>query len=364
MAHSRTSPNTGSLRAGGTRAAVLAEGRITDVAGVRVGQWSSRRRATGVTVVLTPPGTVGGVDVRGGAPGTRETDLLHSGMLVEEVHAVLLAGGSAPGLATADGVVRAMQEQGVGFTVGPPGAEQRVPIVPGAVLYDLGIGLPWSPGSEAGYSAVQVSSGGRVVEGTVGAGTGATVAKLAGIEGRLKGGVGTSSERLAAGPETDGQEVVVGALVAVNALGAIVDPTSGELVATPRGSDGGFLDPIELLRAGGPMHGAPSASENTTLAVVATDAKLSKAQTNVLAGAAHDGLARTIWPAHTRADGDVVFSLATGAVALDPGRIVALEALAARAVERAVLRAVLFATGLAGVPAVSELQTQRSRPVR
>jgi L-aminopeptidase/D-esterase-like protein len=291
-------------------------------------------------------------------------------MLVEEVHAVVLAGGSAPGLAAADGVVRALRERGVGFAVGPPGAEQRVPIVPGAILYDLGLGRPWSPGADAGERAVRAASGGRVAEGTVGAGTGATVAKLAGAEGRLKGGVGAASERLAAtavaevSAATGGEEVVVGALVVVNALGAIVDPASGELVAGPRGPRRAFLDPIELLRAGGPARGTPPAPESTTLAVVATNAKLGKAQASVLAAAAHDGFARTIWPAHTRGDGDVAFGLATGAVELAPGRIVALEALAARAVERAVLRAVRLATGLAGVPAAHEWRARRPRGAR
>ena len=351
-------------RAGARGAAEPEPGRITDVPGVRVGQWSSRRRATGVSVVLAPPGTVGGVDVRGGAPGTRETDLLRPGMLVEEVHAVLLAGGSAPGLAAADGVVRALRGRGVGYAVGPPGTEQRIPIVPGAILYDLGIGRPWSPDAEAGYRAARAASGGRVAEGSVGAGTGATVAKLAGADGRLKGGIGTASERLAAAPEGGDREIVVGALVVVNALGAIVDPASGEPVAAPRGPRRTFLDPIELLRAGGPARGTPPAPESTTLAVVATDAKLTKAEASVLAAAAHDGFARTIWPAHTRGDGDVAFGLATGAVELAAGRLVALEALAARAVERAVLRAVRLATGLAGVPSAAEWRARRPRAAR
>lgn len=334
-------------------------GRLTDVAGIRVGHWSNRRRATGVTVVLTPPGTVGGVDVRGGAPGTRETDLLRPGTLVEEVHAVLLAGGSAPGLAAADGVVRLLRERSVGFPVGPPDAGQRIPIVPGAILYDLAIGQPWSPGPVEGYRAARAARGGRVAEGSVGAGTGATVAKIAGAERRLKGGLGTASERLVSGAGARGTEMVVAALVAVNALGAIVDPANGEAVAAPRGADRDFLDPVELLRAGGHAGDSQLAPESTTLAVVATDARLTKAQASVLAGAAHDGLARTIVPAHTRGDGDIAMGLATGAVELAPARMVALEALTARAVERAVLRAVRLATGLAGVPAASEWLARR-----
>ena len=329
------------------------EGRITDVAGIRVGHWSSRRRATGVTVVLTPPGTVGGVDVRGGAPGTRETDLLRPGTRVEEVHALLLAGGSAPGLAAAAGVVRLLQERGVGLEVGPPDAVQRIPIVPGAILYDLSVGPPWSPGPDEGYRAARAARGGRVAEGSVGAGTGATVAKVAGAAGRVKGGVGTASERLGRATGDGAGEVTVAALVAVNALGAVVDPATGAPVAAPGVADGEVGDPLELLRRGDVSLSA-SHGVNTTLAVVATDARLTKAQASVLASAAHAGLARTIVPVSTRGDGDTAFGLATGAVALAPDRMIALEALAARAVERAVLRAVRLATGLHGVPAASE----------
>ncbi len=348
MSADRASPADPPQRGGATPPG---EGRITDVAGLRVGHWSSRRRATGVTVVLTPPDTVGGVDVRGGAPGTRETDLLRPAAHVQEVHAVLLAGGSAPGLAAADGVVGLLRERGVGFAVGPPGDPQRIPIVPAAILYDLSLGRPWSPGAPEGYRAARAASGGRVAEGSVGAGTGATVAKLAGAARRVKGGLGTASERLRAGP--GGGEVVVGALVAVNALGAIVDPATGDRVAPPQAADDEVSDPIEILRAGTGDPDPSPPGENTTLAVVATDARLTKAQAGVLASAAHAGLARTIVPVSTRGDGDTAFGLATGAVELDPRRIVALEALAARAVERAVLRAVRLATSLHGVPGVS-----------
>ena len=336
-------------------------GRITDVAGLRVGHWSSRRRATGVTVVLAPPGTVGGVDVRGGAPGTRETDLLHPAAHVEELHAVVLAGGSAPGLAAADGVVRLLRERGVGFAVGPGDDPQRIPIVPAAILYDLSLGRPWPPGAPEGYRAARAASGGRVAEGSVGAGTGATVAKLAGAARRVKGGLGTASERLRAGP--GGGEVVVGALVAVNALGAIVDPATGTRVAPPPAAGGGAGDPVELLRSGAGGEAPALPGESTTLAVVATDARLTKAQAGVLAGAAHAGLARTIVPVGTRGDGDTAFGLATGAVELAPGRLVALEALAARAVERAVLRAVRRATSLHGVPGIAG-ERERGRQVR
>jgi L-aminopeptidase/D-esterase-like protein len=328
---------------------------ITDVTGIRVGHWTYRRGATGCTVVLCPSGAVGGVDVRGAAPGTRETDLLRPGNLVEEVHAVLISGGSAFGLAAADGVTRYLAERGVGLSFGG----RAIPIVPAAILFDLGIGTPRAPDSDAGYRAAQRATSGRVEEGTVGAGTGATVAKLAGRERALKGGLGTASEHLDVG-------VVVGAVAAVNAVGAIRDPRTGELVAAPRADGGGFVDLDAHLRTGRVWpelepdeDGEPEPVEaeapvNTTLAVVATNAKLSREQTNRLATVCQDGFARTIWPAHGRGDGDVVFTLATGEVEVDAPAYGALEAMATRAVERAVLRGVRRATGLAGVPSAAE----------
>ena len=334
---------------------------ITDVPGIRVGHWTYRRGATGCTVVLCTAGAVGGVDVRGAAPGTRETDLLRPGNLVDQVHAVLLSGGSAFGLAAADGVMRYLAEHGHGLAFGG----NVIPIVPGAILFDLGIGTKRAPDGAAGYRAADRATGGRVEEGTVGAGTGATVAKLAGGDRALKGGIGTASELLDVG-------VVVGAVAAVNAVGAIRDPRTGEVVAAPRADDGGFVDIDAHLRTGrawpelvddgdgddddqGPEAG-PETPTNTTLAVVATNAKLTREQANRLATVCHDGFARTIWPAHCRGDGDVIFTLATGEVEVDAYAYSALEAMATRAVERAVLRGVRRATGLAGVPSVGEWQ--------
>ena len=334
---------------------------ITDVAGIRLGHWTNRRAATGCTVVLCTDGAVGGVDVRGAAPGTRETDLLRPENLVEEVHAVLLTGGSAFGLDAAAGVMRYLEERGAGFEVG----EWRVPIVPAAVLFDLGLGVPRRPDAAAGYRAARRATSGRVAEGSVGAGTGATVAKSAGAERRLKGGLGTASERLDTG-------VVAGAVAAVNAAGSIRDPRTGEVVAAPRADGGGFIDLDAHLRSGrawptddgegdkdgegdeGGLDGDATAGANTTLAVVATNAQLSKVQANRLAAVCHDGFARTIWPAHTRADGDTVFALATGRVETDAAGYAALEAMATRALERAVLRGVRLAAGLAGVPSAAE----------
>ncbi|MBM4415486.1 MAG: P1 family peptidase [Chloroflexi bacterium] len=330
---------------------------ITDVPGVRVGHWTDRRAATGCTVVLAPAGATGGVDVRGAAPGTRETDLLRPGNLVEQVHAIVLTGGSAFGLDAAGGVVRYLEEQGWGLAF----AGQVVPIVPAAVLFDLTLGRPRRPSAEAGYRAARGATAGRVAEGSVGAGTGATIAKQAGPARRLKGGLGTASEQTATG-------VVAGAVVAVNAVGAIRDPRTGELVAAPRGEEaGGFVDLEAHWRTGAPWPelatAAPAGAReavaelvpaNTTLGVVATNARLTKAQANRLATVCQDGFARTIWPAHTQGDGDTIFVLATGAVEVDAVGYGALEALATRAVERAVLRGVRLATGLAGVPSAAE----------
>ena len=318
---------------------------ITDVPGIRVGHWTNRRAATGCTVVLCPPeGAVGGVDVRGGAPGTRETDLLQSGRLVERVHAVVLAGGSAFGLDAASGVMRYLEERGVGYDT-HGGA--RVPIVPAAILFDLSIGrADVRPTAESGYRAARAAKRGRVAQGSVGAGTGATVAKAGGEDRRLKGGLGTACERGPGG-------LLVGALAAVNAGGDIIDPDRGRAIAAPRAESGAFLDGWELARSG--VEPGPPPGESTTLAVVATNASLSKERANRLASIAQDGFARAIRPAHGIGDGDIVFVLATGEVAVDePAAYRALEALAVRAVERAIMRGVFCATGLAGVPSAQE----------
>jgi L-aminopeptidase/D-esterase-like protein len=301
-------------------------GSITDVRGMRVGHATNLEAATGCTVVLPPPGATGSGEVRGGAPGTRETDLLRPGMLVEEVDAVLLTGGSAFGLAAAHGVVRWLEERRLGFDAGMV----RVPIVPAAVLFDLAIGDPGvRPGPDDGYAACEAAADGAIGEGTVGAGTGATVAKLNGPQGAVKGGIGTASER-------DG-DVVVGALFAVNALGEILGE-DGQPIAASR------TPPAE----GGPASWPPVAGTNTVIGVVATNARLSKERAHLLAIAAHDAFASAVRPAHTLWDGDTVFTLATGDV--EAGQDV-VERLAEIATARAIRRGVLTATALAGVPA-------------
>ena len=322
---------------------------ITDVVGIRVGHWTDRRAATGCTVVLCEKGAVGGVDVRGGAPGTRETDLLRPGTLVQGIHAVLLTGGSAWGLDAAGGVMRYLEERGVGWAFGGG----PVPVVVGAVLYDLRVGRgDVRPNAEAGYKACRAARAGAVAQGSVGAGTGATVGKALGMERCLKGGLGTASEAL---PSAAGN-LVVGALVAVNCFGEVVDPASGQVIAGPRAEGGGFVSTVDVLRG---LEQGPWGGESTTLAVLATNARLTKEYACRLASVAHDGLARAIRPLHTMGDGDIVFTMATGQVAVEAMRYPALEALAAQAVERAVLKAVREARGLAGVPSAAEWAAAR-----
>jgi L-aminopeptidase/D-esterase-like protein len=302
---------------------------ITRVDGIRVGHWTDAIALTGCTVVLCPPGTVASGSVRGGAPGTRETDLLRPGMLVQEVHAVLLTGGSAFGLAAADGVMRFLEERNVGFETG----SGRVPIVPAAVLFDLGAGDPAvRPGPAEGHAACALASNGDVEEGNVGAGTGATVAKLHGAEWGVKGGLGTASAQ-------DG-DLIVGVLAAVNALGEVL-AEGGEILAGSRAP--------EEVRAAQTPGAAPG---NTTLVVVATNAKLTKERANLLAQAAHEGISDSIRPAHTILDGDTAFALATGAVDADQR---AVEALAVAATGEAIRRAVLAAESVPNFPSAREV---------
>jgi L-aminopeptidase/D-esterase-like protein len=319
----------------------MAYDAITDVPGIKVGHWTDLEGITGCTVVLSEAGVVPGVDVRGGAPGTIETDLMRPGNLVNTVHGILLSGGSAFGLAAQAGVVQWLEEHGIGLEF----ANQRIPIVPGAILFDLNIGNPRArPGAEAGYAAAAAAKSGPVEQGSVGAGTGAVVAKLL-RTGGTRGGVGTASEALAGG-------VIVAALVVVNAVGEIFDSATGKVVAGPRSKDGAPLDMMEGIRA---LGAEPTPGENTTIGVVATNARLNKEQTNRLASVAHNGLARSIRPVHTLADGDTIFALATGEVAVEGRQLIAIEAFAARVVERAVLKAVRAATSLGGVPGVRDL---------
>jgi L-aminopeptidase/D-esterase-like protein len=316
---------------------------ITDVPGIRAGHWTDPVGLTGCTVVLAEGGAIGGVDVRGAAPGTRETDLLGPGRLVERVHAVLLTGGSAFGLAAADGVMAYLRERGVGF----PAAAGPVPIVPAAVLYDLANGAPVYPDAAAGRAACEAAGEGPLAQGGAGAGTGATVGKLLGPAGAMRGGLGSASARLPDG-------TTVGAVVAVNALGDVRDPDSGAIVAGARARDGRWLDSFAALRTGA-LPPPEAQGANTTLAVVATDAPLDRSAAYRLAQNAHDGLARAIRPCHTPFDGDTVFALSTAPApspepnpqsairtpqSADPRALAALCAAAEYTLARAVLAAV------------------------
>jgi L-aminopeptidase/D-esterase-like protein len=312
---------------------------ITDVAGIEVGHWSDLEALTGCTAVLCRAGAVVGADVRGPAPGTRETDLCRPGTLVTHAHAVVLCGGSAFGLEAASGVARHLADEGIGFDAWVA----RVPIVPAAVVFDLGLGAPAWPDLEAGRRAAAAASAGAPEQGSVGAGTGATVGKLLGPQNATKGGIGSAS--LSAGG------VTVGALVVVNAGGDVVDPATGAIVAGARDPEtGAFAGSVGLITGGAAE--APPPGAQTTLAVVATDAPLSVEQANHLAATAHDGLARTIRPVHTMFDGDTAFALATGTGApLAPDAVTRVAVLAVEAVERATLNAVRRATPLGGLPA-------------
>jgi L-aminopeptidase/D-esterase-like protein len=326
---------------------------LTAVAGIKVGHFTLAERLTGCTAILAEAGATAAVDVRGGAPGTRETDLLDPRNSVQKVHAIVLSGGSAFGLDAATGVVRYLEEKGVGFDVGIA----KVPIVPSAILYDLPVGGKPSvrPTADCGYRAAKAATTGPVAEGNVGAGAGATVGKSAGAARAMKGGIGTASITTADG-------LVVAALVAVNAIGDIVDPATGRVVAGVRTADGkGLADARTLVRAGvfgsdGPA--APRPMENTTLGVVATNAALTKAQAQKVAQMAHDGFARAISPSHTAWDGDTIFALATGA---HSGNASAerVGALAAEVMADAILRAASQAAGIPGYPAARDLTPAR-----
>ena len=321
---------------------------ITAIPGLKVGHFTLSERPTGCTVVLAEGGAVGGVDVRGGAPGTRETDLLDPVNSVQVVHAVVLSGGSAFGLDAASGVVRYLDERDIGYRAGGV----VVPIVVGAILFDLTIGDDPSirPDAECGYRAATHASHEPSAEGNVGAGAGATVGKLRGQARAMKGGVGTASITL-----DDG--LIVAAIVAVNAVGDIIDPATGEIVAGVRGADGqGFADARILLREG--ELDEPQGLANTTIGVVATNATLTKAQATKVAQMAQDGLARAIYPAHTPGDGDTVFSLATGSFAGEAS-VSRIGALGADVMAEAILRAVRAATSLPGIPAARDMGSGR-----
>lgn len=324
-------------------------GSITRVAGIEVGHFTDTRRPTGCTVVMAREGAVAGVDVRGAAPGTRETDLLHPSNLVDKVHAIMLAGGSAWGLEAATGAVRWLEERGVGLDV----AVGRLPIVPAAVLFDLLVGdMRIRPDAAAGYAACAAASSADPAEGNVGAGAGAVVGKVFGIQHAMKGGVGTASVTV------DG--VTVGALIACNALGDVIDPDTAQVMAGARTDDGRALrDTRRALLRGQPPQPL-LAGTNTTIGVVATDAILTKAQAHRLAIAAHDGLARSINPVHTMSDGDTLFSLGTGRAGKSLGMMV-LATMAAEATACATVRAVQAARSVTTaeglyLPAMADLR--------
>ncbi|MGD0612671.1 MAG: P1 family peptidase [Anaerolineales bacterium] len=323
---------------------------ITDIPGIEVGHAQDEEALTGCTVILCRQGAVAGVDQRGGAPGTRETDLLNPINLVEKVHAILLAGGSAFGLDAATGVMRYLEEQKIGFKAGPA----RVPIVPAAILFDLDLGrADRRPDADMGYMAAKSARTGPVAEGNVGAGTGASVGKIFGHAGAMKSGLGTASLEIGGG-------IRVGALVAVNAFGDVVDPQTGQVVAGARpaklgpvrlGGAGQFAGTLQVMRTltGRAVLGL-AARSNTVIGVVATNARFDKAQITKVAQMAQDGLARTVRPSHTMLDGDTLFALSAGQKKADVSLV---GAFAAEVLSQAILRAVNTARPAGGLPSAS-----------
>jgi L-aminopeptidase/D-esterase-like protein len=327
-----------------TRAFDEPQGSITDVGGIRIGHFTDTRRPTGCTVVIFDKPAVAGVDVRGAAPGTRETDLLNPINTVQHVNAILLSGGSAFGLDAASGVMRYLEERGHGFRMGPI----VVPIVPAAILFDLNIGDPKiRPNAESGYAACQRASDANVPEGSVGAGSGATVGKLFGMHSAMKSGIGTASVKIGK------TGLIVGAIIAVNSVGDVVDVKSGSILAGARTSDGNrFRNCMTEIISGSKKEARPG--ENSAIGVVVTNAALNKNQVTRMAQMAHDGLARTINPVHTDMDGDTIFAASTGASQV-PTDLTTIGSVAAEVVALAVLRAVSAATGIAGYPAYRDL---------
>ncbi len=309
---------------------------LTDVPGIQVGHATDADAATGCTVIVCPPHTVGGVDQRGGAPGTRETDLLRPMHLVEHVNAVVLAGGSAYGLAAADGVMTYLEENSIGY---PVESDLVVPIVPAAILMDLLIGDSRKrPDAAMGYAAAQAASTAPVVQGSVGAGTGCRVGSMLGNDTATKGGIGSASMDL-------GDGLIVSAIVAVNAFGDVIG-TDGEIIAGLRNPDvGGFMS---TMRAILPMarRTTPNSGTNTVIGAIATNAGLSKEEANKVAAMAQNGIAQTIQPAHTMFDGDTIFTLATGEI---PANVNVIGAYAADLMTQAIRNGIYKATTLAGV---------------
>jgi len=316
---------------------------LTAVPGIKVGHYTLAERPTGCTVVLIESGATAGVDVRGAAPATRDTDLLNPVKMVERIFGVALSGGSLFGLSTGDGVLRYLEEKNVGIVYG----SRHIPIVPGASIFDLGVGdARIRPTADCGYRAAQAATSAPVAEGSIGAGAGATLGKIAGMEHAMKSGVGTAAIEMPNG-------LIVAALVIANPLGDVIDPADGRIVAGARDAGGrGFADARRLVRSGAPRG---RIGDNSTIGVIATNAKLSKAQASYLAQMTDDGYARAIWPIHTIVDGDAVFAIATGTRAGDPDMI-ALGSLAADVMATAVIRAATQATGVPNFPALRDLK--------
>jgi L-aminopeptidase/D-esterase-like protein len=328
---------------------------ITDVPGIKVGHETNYEALTGCTVILCPKGATGGVDQRGGAPGTRETDLLSPMNLVENVHAIVLAGGSAFGLDSASGVMKYLEEQKIGFNAG----KVRVPIVPAAILFDLGIGDPNTrPDAVMGYQACLSASSAQPREGNIGAGTGCTVGKILGLTRAMKSGIGTSSLDI-------GNGIIVGAIVAVNAFGDVIDPNTGKIIAGARAAKVGplkigeanfFANTLSIMQTLIGQTALKFASRsNTVIGVVATNAKLNKNETNKVAQMAHNGLARTIRPAHTMFDGDTIFVLSTGRKKVD---LSIIGSFAAEVISEAILRAVMASESAADLPAANDISQE------
>lgn len=330
---------------------MITKNSITDVPGIEIGQAQDTEALTGVSVVICRKGAVGGVDQRGGAPGTRETDLLNPINLVEKVHAIVLTGGSAFGLDSATGVMKYLEEQKIGFDTGVA----KVPIVPAAVIFDLALGrADIRPNAEMGYKAASSASTEKMEEGNAGAGTGASVGKLFGNAGAMKSGIGTASMDIGGG-------IIVGAVAVVNAYGDVINPQNNQIIAGARTTKVGplslgtteyFADTLSTMKTlAGRMIEGFAMHSNTVIGVVATNAKLSKAEANKMAQMAQDGLARTIKPAHTMVDGDTIFALSTGQNKADVSLV---GAFAAEVFAQACLRAVQSAKSAGGLPGLGD----------
>lgn len=313
---------------------------ITDIAGIRVGHFTNDAALTGCTVIICENGAVGGVDISGGAPGTRETALLYPTRLVKRVNAILLTGGSAFGLSAADGVMRYLAEKGCGYDTGL----KKIPIVPSAVIFDLHIGDKGvAPSAEDGYRACLNASIEDVIEGSVGAGTGATVGKLLGLRGTMRGGLGTASIKFENG-------LIVGVLVVVNAFGDVRDFRTNQIIAGARSKDGNFIDTVKYLMDGNSMY--PYFNDNSTIGVVVTNTDLDKTQTTRVAQMAQIGVAQVITPSQTLFDGDIIFALSTGEIESDPNFV---GIIASELVKHAVINAIKKAKSVDNILSYSDL---------